>query len=58
MVKNSKVEIKSDKGDVVVTDGKVEFYRANKTKQTKAIAVDIYFYHKYQEDNKNANDRF
>ena len=49
MIKNKKVDIKNDNGDVVVTDGKVEFYRAKKTERTVAIANDIYFASKYEE---------
>lgn len=47
MIKNKKVDIKNDNGDVVVTDGKSEFYRAKKTKQTVSIANNIYFAEKY-----------
>ena len=41
--------MKIDNGDVVVTDGKREFYRAKKTKQTVAIANSIYFAEKYED---------
>lgn len=48
-IKNKKVDIKNDNGDVVVTDGKTEFYRAIKSKQTISIANDIYWATKYEE---------
>ena len=48
MIKNKKVDIKNDKDDVIVTDGKIEFYRAKKTEQTIGIANCIYFATKYQ----------
>lgn len=46
-IKNKRVGIKNDNGYVVVTDGKTEFYRAIKSKQTIAIANSIYFAEKY-----------
>jgi hypothetical protein len=46
--KNKNVDIKNDNGDVVVTDGKTEFYRAKKTEQTISIANCIYFANKYE----------
>lgn len=49
MIKNKKVDIKLDNGDVLVTDGKTEFYRAKKTEQNINIANSIYFTEKYQE---------
>lgn len=48
-IKNSKVEIKTDGNDVVVIDGKTEYFRKLKTEQTVAIANDIYFAEKYME---------
>ncbi len=51
MIKNKKVDIKNDNGYVVVTDGKTEFYRAEKTRQTVAIANSIYFAEKYEDKN-------
>lgn len=44
------IEIKTDRNDVVVTDGRKEYFRKPKTKQTIAIANDIYFTVKYWED--------
>lgn len=53
MIKNKKVEIKTrivnGKIDVVVTDGKTEFYRDEKNEQTIAIANSIYFAAKYED---------
>ena len=46
---NKNVDIKNDNGDVVVTDGKKEFYRAFKTRQTVSIANSIYWGVKYEE---------
>jgi hypothetical protein len=48
-IKNKKVDIKNDNGDVVVTDGKTEYYRANKSTQTISIANSIYWSVKYEE---------
>lgn len=48
-IKNLNVDIKTDGSDVVVTDGKIEYFRKPKTKQTVAIANDIYFAEKYME---------
>lgn len=42
-IKNPNVDIKTDGNDVVVTDGKIEYFRKPKTEQTVAIANDIYF---------------
>ncbi len=52
-IKNKKVDIKNDNSDVVVTDGNTEFYRATKTRQTIAIANDIYWSIKYEEVNND-----
>lgn len=46
-IKKPNVDIKTDGNDVVVTDGKTEYFRKHKTKQTVAIANDIYFAEKY-----------
>ncbi len=43
------MDIKIDGNDVVVTDGKTEYFRKLKTKQTIAIANAIYFAEKYVE---------
>lgn len=48
-IKNKKVDIKNDNGDVVVTDGKTEFFRKPKTKQTLSIANSIYWAERYEE---------
>ena len=48
-IKNPNVVIKTDGNDVVVTDGKTEYFRKPKSKQTVAIANDIYFAEKYTE---------
>lgn len=48
-IKNSNVNIKTDGNDVVVTDGKREYFRKPKTEQTISIANDIYFAEKYRE---------
>lgn len=48
-IKNPNVDIKTDGNDVVVTDGNTEYFRRQKTKQTIAIANDIYFAEKYVE---------
>lgn len=48
-IKNPNVDIKTDGKDVIVTDGKTEYFRKPKTKQTVAIANDIYFAEKYME---------
>lgn len=50
-IKNPNVDIKTDGNDVVVTDGKTEYFRKPKTKQTVTIANDIYFAEKYMEVN-------
>lgn len=44
------VEIKTDGEDIIVTDGKTEYFRKPKTKQTISIANDIYFAIKYGKD--------
>lgn len=46
-IKNPKEDIKTNSNDVVVTDGKTEYFRKLKTEQTVAIANDIYFAEKY-----------
>lgn len=48
-IKNPNVDIKTDGNDVVVTDGKTEYFRKPKSEQTIAIANDIYFAEKYME---------
>ena len=48
-IKNSSVDIKTDGNDIVVTDGKIEYFRKPKTQQAVAIANDIYFAKKYME---------
>lgn len=48
-IKNLNVDIKTDGNDIVVTDGKKEYFRKPKTQQTIAIANDIYFAEKYME---------
>lgn len=48
-IKNPNVDIKTDGTNIVVTDGKTEYFRKLKTKQTVAIANDIYFVEKYME---------
>lgn len=48
-IKNPKVDIKIDGNDVVITDGKIEYFRKTKTEQTVAFANDIYFAEKYRE---------
>ena len=48
-IKNSSTDIKTDGNDVVVTDGKTEYFRKTKSDQTVAIANDIYFAEKYRE---------
>lgn len=50
-IKNPNLDIKTDGNDVVVTDGKIEYFRKPKTEQTVAIANDIYFSEKYMEVN-------
>lgn len=45
---NKSVEIKRDKNDVIVIDNGNEVFRRVATKQTIAIANDIYFAHKYE----------
>lgn len=47
---NKNVEIKTDGEDVIVTDGKTEYFRKPKAKQTISIANDIYFSVKYGKD--------
>lgn len=47
---NKNVKIITYKNDVVVTDGKKEYFRKPKNKQTIAIANDIYFAIKYGQD--------
>lgn len=44
------IEIKTDGNDIIITDGKKEYFRKPKTKQTIAIANDIYFAVKYGKD--------
>lgn len=48
-LKKPNVDIKTDGNDVVVTDGKTEYFRKTKSDQTVAIANDIYFAVKYRE---------
>lgn len=48
-IKNPNVDIKIDENEVVVIDGKTEYFRKLKTEQTVAIANDIYFAEKYTE---------
>lgn len=48
-IKNPNIDIKTDGNDIIVTDGKVEYFKKPKTKQTVAIANDIYFAEKYME---------
>ena len=48
-IKNPNVDIKTNGNDIVVTDGKTEYFRKTKTVQTVAIANDIYFAEKYME---------
>lgn len=43
------MDIKTDGNDIVVTDGKTEYFRKSKTEQTVAIANDIYFAEKCTE---------
>ena len=38
-IKNPNVDIKTDRNDIVVTDGKTEYFRKLKTKQTVAIEM-------------------
>ena len=38
-IKNPNVDIKTDGNDIVVTDGKTEYFRKLKTKQTVAIEM-------------------
>ena len=42
-IKNPNVDIKICGNDVVVADGKTEYFRKLKSRQTVAIANDIYF---------------
>ncbi len=44
-------EIKRDGNDVVVVSDKKEVFRRTKTKQTVAIANDIYMFYKYGKSN-------
>lgn len=48
-IKNPNVDIKICGNDVVVADGKTEYFRKLKSRQTVAIANDIYFAEKYME---------
>ena len=48
-IKNPNVDIKICGNDVVVTDGKTEYFQKLKSRQTVAIANDIYFAEKYME---------
>lgn len=48
-IKNPNVDIKVEGNDVIVTDGKKEYFRKLKTKQTVVIANAIYFAEKYME---------
>ena len=48
-IKNPNVDIKICGNDVVVADGKTEYFRKLKTNQTVAIAHDIYFAEKYMD---------
>lgn len=48
-IKNPNVDIKTDGNDIIVTDGKTEYFRKPKTNQTVAIAHDIYFAEKYMD---------
>ena len=48
-IKNPNVDIKTDGNDIVVTDGKTEYFRKLKTEQTIYIANCIYFAEKYME---------
>ena len=46
---NDSVEIKRDKDEVIVIDNGKEVFRRFATRQTIAIANDIYFAHKYKD---------
>lgn len=48
-IKNPKVDIETDGNDIVITDGETEYFRKLKSRQTVAIANDIYFAEKYME---------
>lgn len=48
-IKNPNVDIKVEGNDVIVADGKKEYFRKSKTKQTVVIANAIYFAEKYME---------
>ncbi len=48
---NFMTEIKRDGNDVVVVSDKKEVFRRTKTKQTVAIANDIYMFYKYGKNN-------
>lgn len=48
-VKNPNVDIKTSGKDIVVTDGKTEYFRKPKTERTIAIANLIHFAEKYME---------
>ena len=49
---NNKIDIKMVGNEIVVTDGKTEFFRRQKTKQTLSIAHDIYMYYKYKDSGR------
>ncbi len=48
-IRNPNVDIRTDGNDIIVTDGKTEYFRKPKMNQTVAIANDIYFAEKYTE---------
>lgn len=48
-IRNPNVDIKVERNDVIMTDGKKEYFRKPKTKQTVVIANAIYFAEKYME---------
>lgn len=49
---NKNIDIKIDGNDVIVTDGKQEYFRMPKTEQTVSIANSIYMYHKYSDEKR------
>ncbi len=49
-IKNPNVDIKTDGNDVVMTNGKTEYFRKTKSDQTVAIANDAIECSSYEED--------
>ena len=57
MIKNKDVRIEKIEGDIVVTDGKVEFFKGKDCENNRSLAVEVYLVEKYDKGRSDNNGK-